>query len=432
MILAEPVGSCTDIVATVVRPLRRLYQDRFDVAPYGVILKPSHGRKILRNELHAGFSPKAAYIFSKQFAEADFVMVNRIDELGPEAVQELADLIGAESPGGPVSPHVGQNKGRALSAVEVLDQQGSFGRRTLDLDYDLYAEGEAEWDGSIAIYVSPRRPPFHSTICSSASFGGCRSPLAAKDAKPAHFKTIGMSEGSYGVANLVSSDTPPSFRWRRTAALARPTDRQRAGGQSRTDGGRLRGRRPAVGAGRQVHRPARRLNVAEADFVKKGDVVAEIDHNELDATIAQAQAEVAVAAAEVSVWRKLAAQAEAEIARPKRRCETFDAENKQYEILLADAQRRCDCDEKLAAQRIATSEVDDRRTEVLGMEAKIAWTQQRKCEAEQRIVVAEAQAAAPRPRWPRPRPGSGPPPRGSRSWRASARSRSSAPRSTAW
>src|SRR5207245_8929631 len=30
--LAEPVGSCTDLVATVVQPLRDLYGERFDVA----------------------------------------------------------------------------------------------------------------------------------------------------------------------------------------------------------------------------------------------------------------------------------------------------------------------------------------------------------------------------------------------------------------
>ncbi len=35
-----------------------------------------------------------------------------------------------------------------------------------------------------------------------------------------------------------------------------------------------------------------KLNVAEAEFVKKGDVVAELDHSELDATIVQAQSEV--------------------------------------------------------------------------------------------------------------------------------------------
>src|SRR5207237_1125181 len=48
VILAEPVGSCTDLVATVVQPLKDLYGQRFEVAPYAVLFKPSHGLRILR------------------------------------------------------------------------------------------------------------------------------------------------------------------------------------------------------------------------------------------------------------------------------------------------------------------------------------------------------------------------------------------------
>src|SRR5204862_1222047 len=55
VILAEPVGSCTDLVATVVQPLRDLYRERFEVAPYPVLFKPSHGLRILRNEPESGF-----------------------------------------------------------------------------------------------------------------------------------------------------------------------------------------------------------------------------------------------------------------------------------------------------------------------------------------------------------------------------------------
>src|SRR5438046_4258166 len=102
LILAEPVGSCTDLVATVVQPLRDLYGDRFEVAPYPVLFKPSHGLRILRNEPDAGFSPKAAYIFRKQLEEADAIVINRIDELAPAAVEELAALVAAQYPGVPV------------------------------------------------------------------------------------------------------------------------------------------------------------------------------------------------------------------------------------------------------------------------------------------------------------------------------------------
>ena len=140
-----------------------------------------------------------------------------------------------------------------------------------------------------------------------------------------------------------------------------------------------------------------RLNVAEADFVKKGDIIAEIDHSELDATIVQAEAEVAEAAAEVQRLSKLTSQAEAELAAAKAPLRTLDAEIKQYEILLTDARRRLEIDINLLPHRAVTnSEVDDRRTEVSGAQAKIAWTQQRKYEAEQKIVVSESQIAVAR------------------------------------
>src|SRR4051794_21429689 len=41
VILAEPVGSCTDLVATVVQPLKDLYGGRFAAAPYPVLFKPA-------------------------------------------------------------------------------------------------------------------------------------------------------------------------------------------------------------------------------------------------------------------------------------------------------------------------------------------------------------------------------------------------------
>jgi RND family efflux transporter MFP subunit len=140
-----------------------------------------------------------------------------------------------------------------------------------------------------------------------------------------------------------------------------------------------------------------KLNVAEAEFVKKGDVVAEIDHAELDATIAQAQAEVGEAVAEVARLAKLADQSDAEIAAAESVLSTLDFENEQYTILLTDANRRLERDEKLALNRaIGTSEVEDRRTEVRGMEAKIAWTLQRKKEAGIKVNVAKSEAAAAR------------------------------------
>src|SRR3954470_3915184 len=102
VILAEPVGSCTDLVATVIQPLKDLYAGRFEVAPYAVLFKPSHGVRILRNQPAGGFSPKAAYIFKKQLEEADAVLINRADELTPAEQDELSRLVSERFPGTPV------------------------------------------------------------------------------------------------------------------------------------------------------------------------------------------------------------------------------------------------------------------------------------------------------------------------------------------
>jgi len=211
VILAEPVGSCTDLVATVVQPLKQFYPDRFQIAPYSVILKPSHGRRILRNEEGAGFSPKAAYIFRKQLEEADAILLNRIDELTPEEADELTTLVKEVNGDVPVL-RISAKTGQGLDALEeLLDQDGNFGRRILDLDYDIYAAGEAElgWLNSSLKFSSPHE--FELDVLLLEIVRSLRDRLGAQGYETAHLKVIGLWEGFFGVANLVSSDSSPEL-----------------------------------------------------------------------------------------------------------------------------------------------------------------------------------------------------------------------------
>jgi G3E family GTPase len=211
VILAEPVGSCTDLVATVVQPLKDLYGERFSVAPYAVIFKPSHGLRILRNEAGSGFSPKAAYIFRKQLEEADAIFLNRIDELATAELEELASLVSTRYAGVPVL-RVSAKTGQGFDAVtELLDQQGDFGRRILDIDYEVYAEGEAElgWLNS-SIRVSSSNP-FDLDELLLAIVRQLQAVLAGSQAEVAHLKAIGLWEGFFGVANLVSTQSKPEM-----------------------------------------------------------------------------------------------------------------------------------------------------------------------------------------------------------------------------
>jgi G3E family GTPase len=210
IVLAEPVGSCTDLVATVIQPLMKLYGGEFDVAPYAVILKPSHGKKILGNE-GAGFSEKAAYIFKKQLEEADVILVNRIDELPAAEVNDLCSLLETAQPGIPTL-RLSAREGIGIDALaEFLGQEGNFGQRILELDYDIYAEGEAELGWLNSSLTVQAAAPFWLDELLLDIIHRLRDALSELGAETAHLKTIGLHEGYYGVANLVSSWNKPEL-----------------------------------------------------------------------------------------------------------------------------------------------------------------------------------------------------------------------------
>lgn len=211
VILAEPVGSCTDLVATVVQPLKQLFHARFSIAPYAVILKPSQGRKILKNEPGTGFSPKAAYILEKQLEEADTILINRIDELSAAELQELEQLLAERYPDTP-RLRVSAKTGQGFEAFsEFLSQEGDFGRRVLEIDYDVYAEGEAELGWLNSSVRLTAKEPFDLDQLLVDLIGRLKAALAAGNYEAAHLKAIGLWEGFFGVANLVSSGLEPEL-----------------------------------------------------------------------------------------------------------------------------------------------------------------------------------------------------------------------------
>lgn len=211
VILAEPVGSCTDLVATVIQPLKRLFDATFSFAPYCVILKPSHGTRVLKNAANAGFSPKAAYILQKQLEEADAILINRVDELSPAQISELSQLVEQQHPGRPLL-RVAAKDGTGFDALfALLDQEGDFGRRILDIDYDIYAAGEAElgWLNSSIRVTSKSKFDLDGLLLEIVQ--RLRDSLSAAGAETAHLKTIGLWEGFFGVANLVSREHSPEL-----------------------------------------------------------------------------------------------------------------------------------------------------------------------------------------------------------------------------
>jgi hypothetical protein len=125
VIFAEAVGSCTDISATTLQPLKLYHQRQFRLAPYSVLVDPARARN-----LHADF----AFLFDKQLAEADLICFSKSD-----VHTDFPQL--QRAPVRYLSAHSGT--GVAAWLDEVMGGGIATGSRILELDYEHYARAEA-------------------------------------------------------------------------------------------------------------------------------------------------------------------------------------------------------------------------------------------------------------------------------------------------
>jgi hypothetical protein len=181
-LLAEPVGSCTDLVATVLRPLESLYADDFEIGPFVVLVDPLRARDALSREGKAALSDKVAYIYRLQQMEAETIAINKIDQLRPDVLAEVRSLLQTQFPARRIlafSARTGE--GFDGLAAQLLGPEGTRSAQSPDVDYDAYAAGEAELAWCDARYaISTARPvdmddllmPLGTLLCESLAAAG--------------------------------------------------------------------------------------------------------------------------------------------------------------------------------------------------------------------------------------------------------------------
>ena len=140
-IIAEPVGSCTDLSATILQPLKDKHPE-IDLAPLTVLAGPDRVRAVLKKTetlMHAS----ALYILHLQMEEADCILLNKIDTLSADERQAMTGLLRGTFPEaivGEISARSGEGVDAWLASVLCAKEAG---KRIVDVDYDRYAEGEA-------------------------------------------------------------------------------------------------------------------------------------------------------------------------------------------------------------------------------------------------------------------------------------------------
>ncbi len=217
--LAEPVGSCTDLAATVSLPLQQIYGDQFEIAPLSVVVDPLRAARVLElDESGKKFSPNVVYIYRKQLEEAEAIIINKADLVTPDQLAALKMRLGVDFPRSRqfvTSARTGEGLDEWFDFVTTRSLDVS---RIMDVDYAKYGEGEAllgwlnatvrlegdgnEWDGNALL---------------TELAGELRHAASEAGAEIAHLKMTLTPPGDpseIAALNLVATDREPELSHR--------------------------------------------------------------------------------------------------------------------------------------------------------------------------------------------------------------------------
>ncbi len=212
--VAEAVGSCTDLVATVAKPFRRLYGDRFTAAPVSVLVDPIQARRMLGLDRREPFSADVRYVFEKQIEEADRIVVNKRELLEPADAVELCASLASRAPGAIVD----LVSLREDLGLEAWLRAVAFGRQpakpSIEVDYDRYADGEARLGWLNATIAVSATPAIEGNLLLTTMARALQSRLGKARATVAHLKMTlhdPAQPEALAAINLVRPDTTPEI-----------------------------------------------------------------------------------------------------------------------------------------------------------------------------------------------------------------------------
>jgi Ni2+-binding GTPase involved in maturation of urease and hydrogenase len=198
--VAEPVGSCTDLRASVSYPLRRMYGDAYEVAPLSVLVDPVRALRALGVEPGRSFTSKVLYVYRKQLEEAAIIVINKIDAIEPGRLANLRQALAAQFPQArvfEVSARTGAGLEAWFDAIAPVDGAAADASdANLEIDYAVYGEGEALL-GWLNLTADVASPPFDGNAWLTSLASRLHAALEADGIEIAHLKmTLAPDEGN--------------------------------------------------------------------------------------------------------------------------------------------------------------------------------------------------------------------------------------------
>jgi len=142
MVFAEAVGSCTDIVATVVNPLQRDLHSYIRLASYSVFCDIQQIGLWLSG-VGLPFSDEICYIFEKQLEEASMIVINKSDLLPDASARRIMTMMESRFPSKPVLLQSSLTPEGVQDWISAIRSGRLTRPEPVAVDYERYGAGEA-------------------------------------------------------------------------------------------------------------------------------------------------------------------------------------------------------------------------------------------------------------------------------------------------
>lgn len=207
IIFAEPVGSCTDLLGTVVAPLRAYYADKFELAPLMIVVDT---KRFAEEYSHLNLKkPKKPleYLLSHQLGEAQVFCLSKIDMVDNEKIKRAKEVLQSLNPHAQIVA-LSSKTGEGLDELHHVIYQRAIPKMPNPVDYDVYAKAEAElgwYNGTVKISKEKDFDPLDFTMKILKKLGNSNIGK-----KIVHAKVFGVSNiGSFklsSVDNVIQGD----------------------------------------------------------------------------------------------------------------------------------------------------------------------------------------------------------------------------------
>ncbi|MGI5951300.1 MAG: GTP-binding protein, partial [Brooklawnia sp.] len=206
-IIIEAVGSCTDLQATVIRPLLKFYEDRIQVAPLFTVIDPDRYNELMPL-VGSEDETDLAYLYDLQLAEANIIGINKDDTLRADEKEALVAAVKQRYPRAEVVLYSALLKRGLDTVAKSLDDVPAHWN--VEIDYDRYAAAEAAlaWLNLTVDLAATDEAGFGPATWVISALEHLAAGCAEIDATIGHIK-IHLRSGEMGVtANLVGDGQP--------------------------------------------------------------------------------------------------------------------------------------------------------------------------------------------------------------------------------